>query len=186
MSNSSELDDVKAAKGFFDSLPWYLKIVPWLLILGVIFLVSPKPWGYVENYQLGYRFNSQNGSITVLDRPGYHFRNIIFDRINTVDLRPMQTCINANQRVLNCKLVQFNPDRENNYAGFRTFLSWHGRADYEGSGLEEILKSYAYDGNARTYPFLTVLRELRSDENPPRPAVVAPAAPPASSAVAQP
>ena len=145
-------------------MPWYLKMVPFLIVLAIITMVSPKPWGYVENYQLGYRFNSRDGSITVLSRPGYHLRNIIFDRIHTVDLRPMQTCINANQRVLNCKLVQFNPDREHKYAGFLTFLSWHGRGDYEGSTLEEILKSYAYDGNARTYPFLTVLRELRPDD----------------------
>lgn len=148
-----------------------LGIAIFTLILFVLF----RPYGYVENYELGYKFSALDGKITVLDRPGYHWRKPWVDHINTIDLRPTQVCINANSRVLNCKLVKFNPDKEHSYQGLMTFLSWHGRDDYSISssssqdsqstgGLNDILKSYAYDGNARSYPFLTILRELRADE----------------------
>ena len=83
----------------------------------------------------------------------------------------MQVCINANARVLNCKLVSFDP------AGLDLFLSWHGRNDYSGPGvstagtttatasnLENILMSYAFDGSGKSYPFLKVIRELRPEE----------------------
>ncbi len=76
----------------------------------------------------------------------------------------MQVCINANARVLNCKLVRFNPD------GLDLFLSWHGRNDYHGpnttstDNLSPILMSYAFDGSGTEYPFLTVLRDLRPQD----------------------
>ena len=162
----------------------WLKTIVIPIVLLIIFAMF-KPWGYVENYQLGYKFSALDGKITVLDRPGYHRRTPWVDSINTVDLRPTQVCINANSRVLNCKLVRFNPDKEHEYQGLLTFLSWHGRGDYDISstssieqstgGLNDILKSYAYDGNARSYPFLTILRELRADE--PLPVSTIPAQP---------
>lgn len=124
---------------------------------------------YVENYQLGYLFDATNGRISALDRSGWHKKRMFVQSINTVDLRPFQVCISANQRVLNCKLVRFNPE------GIGTFVSWHGRDDYvlSGSnnssssstgGFEDIMRSYAYDGSGRTYPFLMVIRELRNDD----------------------
>ena len=169
-----------------------IRLISWIKIfvtffVAVILFLLFKPWGYVENYQLGYKFSALDGKITVLDRPGYHSRTPWVDSINTVDLRPTQVCINANSRVLNCKLVRFNPDKEHEYQGLLTFLSWHGRGDYDISstssteqsvgGLNDILKSYAYDGNARSYPFLTILRELRADEPVPIAAVVTPPEP---------
>ena len=129
---------------------------------------------FVDSYEMGYRFDARTGEVTVLNRTGW-FKKIPFvQKINTVDLRPMQVCINANSRVLNCKLVKFNP------AGLQLFISWHGRADYvvttgtdSTSGtFNDILKSYAYDGSGKNYPFLTILRELRVDD------VVASTAPP--------
>jgi hypothetical protein len=176
-----------------------LRIRTWVKVIGIpilllILFALFKPWGYVENYELGYKFSALDGKITVLNRPGYHRRVPWVDTINTVDLRPTQVCINANSRVLNCKLVKFNPDKEHNYQGLMTFLAWHGRGNYSIStsssqndqssgGLSDILKSYAYDGNARSYPFLTILRELRADEPLP---VVAVATPTSAPPVAKP
>lgn len=144
---------------------------------------------FVDNYQVAYKYDlrwwrSDHGKIVVLatDVKEGEKTEKLYDRgwiitppfvvkVHTVDMRPMQVCMNANARVLNCKLIQFNPE------GLELFLSWHGRNDYEGPGssaatttttttgttvFSEILKSYAYDGN--TYPFLTVLRELKPDE----------------------
>lgn len=148
----------------------WIKIVVTLLVALILFIVF-KPWGYVENYELGYRFNGLDGQIKVLNRPGYHWRTPWVESINTIDLRPTQVCINANSRVLNCKLVRFNADKEHNYAGMLLFISWHGRGDYQiatnssSGGLNDILMSYAYDGSARSYPFLTIMKELKADES---------------------
>ncbi len=138
-------------------------------VLNLLGFTIFTPWGFVDNYQLGYKFNLRTGATTVLTHKGYEFINPIFETVHTVDLRPRQVCINVgysgtggtdspNRRVLNCKLVQFNPE------GLGTFLSWHGRADYSGDGFDDLLKIYAYDRPGTTYPFLRVLRELKGEE----------------------
>lgn len=124
---------------------------------------------FVDNYQLGYKFDARSGKLEILEGHGYFITPPVVVKVHVIDLRPMQVCINANQRVLNCKLVQFNPK------GIQTFLSWHGRGDYHGPGsssssaepsrFSEILKSYAYEGSGKNYPFLTIIRELKSEEN---------------------
>jgi hypothetical protein len=124
---------------------------------------------FVDNYELGYRYDLRSGQISRVGRTGYILHPPIFVEIHNVDLRPMQVCINANARVLNCKLVQFNP------VGLETFLSWHGRKDYNGANssgtadittgaFNSILMSYAFDGSGKSYPFLTVIRELKPEE----------------------
>ena len=60
-------------------------------------------------------------------------------------MRPRQLCINANNRVLNCKLVRFNP------AGFQQFVAWHGANAFDDDDAGyEILKSYAFDTSGGT------------------------------------
>ena len=140
-----------------------------LLIVSAFFFIFFKPWAFVDNYELGYKFNMTSGQITVLDRPGYHFITPIIESVHTIDTRPRQVCINAgggtqntssvNQRVLNCKLVQFNR------AGLELFIQWHGRDDYSGPVFDDLLKIYAYDGSGKNYPFLNVLRELKAGDN---------------------
>lgn len=156
------------------------------LVVSFFFLVFFKPWAFVDNYELGYKFDMRSGAITVLDNPGFHAVVPIFESVHTIDTRPRQVCINvggdgttadsssANRRVLNCKLVQFDKK------GLNLFLEWHGRADYSGATLDDLLKIYAYDGSGKGYPFLKVLRELKAGEEfdvaTPAPTVV-PAAP---------
>lgn len=118
---------------------------------------------HVDNYELGYKFDRRSGKIERLGRTGYHVAWPVLVAIHTVDLRPVQVCINANNRVLNCKLVEFNPD------GLETFVGWHGRNDYsiDSKGLgsfTDILLSYSYDPHSRSYPFLNILKELKGEE----------------------
>lgn len=168
---------------------------------------------FVDNYKLAYTFDKRGGKITRLysyetrngktvrvNKTGYIVTPPFLVKVHSVDLRPMQVCINANQRVLNCKLVQFNPEGVDQTTGLNSldlFLSWHGRDDYDapsssssstsgGTGttpFSEILKSYAYEGSGKSYPFLTVIRELGSNElaNP-----IAPQVPVSQPAPAQP
>lgn len=112
---------------------------------------------YVDNYEVGYKFNKLNGEITILDRTGYHFKKPFIESINTIDLRPTQVCISTNARVLNCKLVSFNKK------GLRQFIDWHGREDYRidvnrnyNTKLEDLLKTYAYSDNPDLYDFLII------------------------------
>ena len=99
-------------------------------------------------------------------RTGYILSWPIVNKVHTVDGRPMQVCISAVQRVLNCKLVEF--DRK----GLELFLQWHGRDNYSNESgtrespttFNEILKAYAYEGSGKKYPFLRIIRELKPEE----------------------
>lgn len=119
-------------------------------------------WTFIDNYEFAYRFDAINGKIEILEnkdgspKQGYIFAWPLAERIHTIDMRPMQVCINANSRVLNCKLVHFDPK------GFELFIKWHGRGDYDSYKLESILMSYAYDESQESYPFLKVQKELKN------------------------
>lgn len=122
-----------------------------LLICAIIFRVL---WvTNIENYELGFTFDAKTGLIEVVEKKGWLVRTPIRYSVHTIDLRPYQISITANQRVLNAKLVQFNPE------GLQTFVEWHGRdAGDESSRLLEILKSYAFDPDeGEDCPFLHVV-----------------------------
>lgn len=117
---------------------------------------------HFDQHEQGYFFDKRTGVLTLADRRGYHITNILVSGY-TIDLRPHQVCINANSRVLNCKLVKFDRD------GFGDFIAKHGVANYTYSSsttssgtndLGGILKSYAYEGSGRLYPFLDIVTEL--------------------------
>lgn len=133
-----------------------------LLILGL--LTRALFFSFIDNYEFAYKFDSGKGEMYPLvnvdgtPQQGYVFKWPIVQSVHTIDTRPMQVCINANSRVLNCKLVQFDP------AGFETFVAWHGRGDYSQMGLEQILMSYAYDPSQKEYPFLKILKELKNQD----------------------
>lgn len=143
--------------------------IVFMIVSVFVFFVFLKPWAFVDNYELGYVYDARDGQVRVLPHTGYVARTPFFESVHVVDLRPRQVCINvgggqgtnttisANQRVLNCKLVKFNPK------GLALFISWHGRNNYEGETLDDLLKIYAYDSSGRTYPFFDVLRELKDD-----------------------
>jgi len=113
---------------------------------------------FVDNYEFGYKFDALSGEITELDQKGYIWSAPFITKIHTIDTRPFQVKVSANDRVLNAKLVQFNPK------GYKLFISWHGRDDYDKMKLDPILTSYAFDPSQNEYPFLNVLKELKNEE----------------------
>jgi hypothetical protein len=119
---------------------------------------------YVDTYEFAYQFNGLTGELKALvnedgtPKQGYIYSWPIVISVHTIDVRPMQVCINANSRVLNCKLVQFDP------AGWKTFVAWHGRNDYSQSALNSILMSYSYDPSNKSYPFLKITKELKNQD----------------------
>jgi len=101
---------------------------------------------FVDSYELGYSYDKFTGEIKPLNRTGYFIINPWKTTIHTIDTRPMQVRIEANNRVLNAKLVRFKPQ------GLIQFIELHGRGDYEQAGnnggtgnLPDILKCYAYE-----------------------------------------
>lgn len=152
-------------KEFMNSYKWITyPTALFLILLFIALLVRGIFFTFIDNYEFGYKFDAQTGELYPLKnkdgslRQGYIFAWPIVNRLHTIDMRPQQICINANSRVLNCKLVQFNPD------GFETFVAWHGRESYSNMKLENILKSYAYDPSNKSYPFLDVLKELKNED----------------------
>lgn len=132
-----------------------------LLILVGLFRVTFVD--FVDNHEYGYKFDRRTGEITKLKDKGYYVTLPFVVKIYTIDMRPMQVCINANNRVLNCKLVQFDT------TGFDTFIKWHGVGNYsvhnpkQTGDLSDILMSYAYDPYREKIPFLKVVKELNND-----------------------
>lgn len=114
----------------------------------------------VENYELGFVFDRVSGEITILEKKGWIVRTPFRYSVHHIDMRPHQITISANERVLNAKLVQFDPK------GLQTFVEWHGRsAGDKTKNLQEILKCYAFDlADGKDCPFLTVIQEIAPNQ----------------------
>ena len=136
-------------------------------------------FGFVTNvdaHEMAFTFNRFGGDIEVVEEQGWVVRNPIRYAVHTVDMRPFQiritTVLEVDERVLNAKLVQFNPD------GLQEFVDWHGRnAGESRARFREIMKTYAFapDGGA-SCPFITVKQDTGSiEEGPLGQAAVSPA-----------
>ena len=129
-----------------------------MAIISVIgFLIWYGLWvTTVENYELGFSFDRKTGKIEQINHQGWVIRTPVRYSVHAIDMRPHQLTISANQRVLNAKLVRFNPK------GLATFVEWHGRsAGDDVYNLQEILKCYAFDvADGRDCPFLEVIQEI--------------------------
>jgi len=114
----------------------------------------------IDKHELGFTYDRITGEIEKIERNGWIVRAPLRYSVHCLDLRPYQIQISANQRILNAKLVRFNPE------GLDTFISWHGRsAGDDIEALKEILKCYAFDRQeGRDCPFLIVVSELSPDQ----------------------
>jgi hypothetical protein len=124
----------------------------------------------VEKHEFAFAFNRFTGEIEAVGRTGYIVRTPIKYKVHAIDCRQYQLSITASfgssgtagipARVLNAKLVCFNPD------GFQTFVKWHGRnAGDRLSNLQEIMKCYAFDKEGgKDCPFITVISELNPSQ----------------------
>jgi hypothetical protein len=128
-----------------------------IVLAAVAFIIWCCFWvHFVDNYQLGFVYDKYLGKTERVAHTGWVVRAPWRYSVHSIDLRPSQVSIAANSRILNAKLVQFDP------RGLDTFVAWHGReAGDNSAALYEILKSYAFDkDNGRDYPFLYVVSEL--------------------------
>ena len=143
---------------------WTIGISIVSIILGIIYLSNALY--FVDNYECGYVFDKQTGTIEICERDGYHLVVPFIEVLHTIDERPLQVCINANSRVLNCKLISFNRE------GLLQFIEWHGRGDYHNPStntstnmdnsteFSRIMLGYAYDESGTEYPFMDIDKEF--------------------------
>lgn len=118
---------------------------------------------FVDKHEYGFVFDKLSGKVYPVGHTGYVVANPFFYGVHTIDTRPYQVSISANERILNAKLVRFN------IHGIKTFVSWHGvSAGDEVSNLKEILKCYAFDRDeGRDCPFLEVVGVLAPNQGMP-------------------
>lgn len=116
---------------------------------------------FVDAHELAFSYDRFNGKIENIERTGWVTRLPIRYTVHTIDLRPYQVTISANQRILNAKLVRFNPE------GIDKFVEWHGRSAGDHlPNLLEILKSYAFDKEGgSSCPFLLVVNEVSPSQS---------------------
>lgn len=124
---------------------------------------------FIDQHEVGYKFNMVTGKMEVLRDKGYIVTSPL-TLVNTVDIRPFQVCISGKSRVLNCKLIRFNPGPNGEY--LLKFISLHGRSDYSAFSISDasqsetdmykIMMSYAYesDRDSISYPFLEIIKEI--------------------------
>lgn len=114
----------------------------------------------VDKHELGFVYDRVTGKIENLERNGWIVRTPLRYSVHRIDLRPYQVQISANERILNAKLVRFNPE------GLETFVAWHGRnAGDNLNNLKEILKCYAFDKlEGKDCPFLEVVSEISPNQ----------------------
>ena len=126
----------------------------------IVFVIWYVGWvNFVDQHRLGFSYDKFTGKISKLEHTGWIIATPWRVDIHSIDLRPGQVCMNANSRVLNCKLVQFNP------AGLENFIELHGRSAGDDQAVYEILKSYAFNVNeGKDCQFLTVLDDMRKKE----------------------
>ncbi len=107
---------------------------------------------FVENYEYGFTYCKFTGKIEKVPHTGWVVATPWEYDVHKIDLRPYQVSISANSRILNAKLVSFNPK------GLETFIEWHGRAAGDNlANLQEILKCYAFDmDDGKDCPFLSI------------------------------
>ena len=166
-SEFEEIEEaVVRAKKWWDVRGFLVKAGVFLVILMILSGFGFGVWfntfvTNVDKHELGFIYNRWNGSITKVSQNGWVVCWPIVNSVHTLDLLPYQVSITAslsatNQRILNAKLVQFDPE------GLDTFVMWHGRnAGDNLETLKEILKCYAFDKeNGKDCPFLKVLSEV--------------------------
>jgi hypothetical protein len=133
---------------------WTIVISCCLALFGLIYVCNLIT--VVDKHELGFVFNRMTGQIEPVPHAGWVVKNPFKYAVHTIDCRPYQVSISANQRILNAKLVKFNS------AGLEAFINWHGRSAGNSTlNLIEIMKCYAFDRDeGRDCPFIEVIGQL--------------------------
>lgn len=134
--------------------------------VGSVFMFYLLCLNHLPPQEIGITYNSLNGDITIQDRPGWHLTSP-FVSVSTIETRPFQVCLNAGARVLNCKLIRFNPTGAKEFVRLQGFHYWNttiggcnrGGSECSLNDFGRIMLGYAYSD--QSYPFLEILEEIK-------------------------
>jgi hypothetical protein len=130
-------------------------IFRWLLIVLIIAVVVGGPLFYifclnhVSLNHVGIAYNSSDGTVTV-QQPGWH-RTSPFVRVANISTLPLVVRIPSEARLVNQRLVKFNPDGAIEYVKEQGF-SWITEQEFQ-----SIMLGYAYSG--KEFAFLDILEK---------------------------
>ncbi len=114
---------------------------------------------YTEAYHLAIQRNYLTGETSVDVRAGMHL-TAPWVKVVRIDKRPMRVCLTSAGRGYNCKLVEFVPERWQEFLeveGFRYYW-WANRFSFnlgypeEYRGLRDIMRGHAF--GAQSYGFI--------------------------------
>lgn len=127
---------------------WCIGLVSAVLIGGLAF------WGACLNHvainEIGIAYNSIGGNVYVQGHPGWYLTSPTVEVANIPTI-PMKVTIPSEAKVINTKIVRFNPN------GVDEFVRLQGFSYFSDQGIENVLMGYAFSG--KSYPFLDVLQE---------------------------
>ena len=131
-----------------------ITVITSLILFWTLFL------NHIAPQQIGIAYDSVNGEVSVQRHPGWYLTHPLV-QVASVETRPFQVCLNAGARILNCKLIRFNPDGANEFVKLQGFHYWNGGTcnNCNTTEFSRIMMGYAY--SERTYPFIEVLEEIK-------------------------
>lgn len=122
---------------------------------------------HVAPQEIGIAYNSLSGEVYVQNHPGWYVTNP-FVEVASVETRPFQVCLNAGARILNCKLIRFNPEGASDFVKLQGFHYWNtsvnqcGNPGCSTTEFGRIMLGYAY--SEKSYPFLEIIEEIKPDK----------------------
>lgn len=134
------------------------KWMKWLAALGVLilacFIFYCACLNHVGINEVGVAYNSIGGNVWVQAHPGWYLTSPTVEVANITTL-PMKVAIPSEAKVINTKIVRFNPH------GVDEFIRLQGFSYFSDQGMENILMGYAFSG--KSYPFMDVLQEAGAE-----------------------
>lgn len=118
------------------------------VVLALLFYLACM--NHVSINHVGIAYNSVGGKVWVQSRPGWYVTWPTVE-VATISTIPMQVYIPSDAKVINVKIVRFNPD------GIDEFIRLQGFSYFTDQDMAGTLMGYAFSG--KTYPFLDVMQE---------------------------
>ncbi|MBX4181582.1 hypothetical protein KW807_01820 [Candidatus Parcubacteria bacterium] len=139
-----------------------------LFVLVLVFFYLPFV-NYTHRYEAGLAWNRISGESWLQTQGGWHITSP-WVAIARIDTRPRRVCITSAGRGYNCKLVQFVPEKYQEFLdveGFHYYwwanrLSFNTGYSEEYRGLVDIFRGHAF--GVRKYGFLKVVDDYATPQ----------------------
>ncbi|MBP9687019.1 MAG: hypothetical protein KBD66_04445 [Candidatus Doudnabacteria bacterium] len=134
---------------------------------GAIFCLYLFCFHYTEAYHLALARNYLTGETKADTRAGIHI-TAPWVKVVRIDTRPVRVCVTSAGRGFNCKLVEFDPTKWEEFLaveGFRYYW-WANRVslnmgyDDEYRGMKDLLRGHAF--GAQRYSFIKIVQDFSS------------------------